>query len=235
MAAGGARAKIIRTGMKARQLPLPLSGGTTALSRENFIAAPANTHALAFIERWPDWTSRFAAIYGPSGSGKTHLATIWAKHAGASFVKALDLTTAFASSAHPLLVVEDVDAAPPTREHDAALFALFEKPGQTLLLTGRAPPPSWPLTLADLSSRFASLLAFPVWTPDDTLLTSLAAKLFEDRQLRVSEQVISRVVARLERTPAAIRDFVAEADAKALAERRPVSERLVLEMLEPAS
>jgi chromosomal replication initiation ATPase DnaA len=75
------------------------------------------------------------------------------------------------------------------------------------------------------------LLGFGLWAPDDALLAALAAKLFADRQLTVPETVIQRMVHGLERSPAAIRDFVARADAQALAEKRPVNLGLIRDLL----
>ena len=76
-------------------------------------------------------------------------------------------------------------------------------------------------------------MAFDLGAPDDGLLARLAAKLFADRQLTVPEPVIRTMIARLDRDPAAIRDFVAQADARALSEKRPVNLALIRELLAP--
>jgi chromosomal replication initiation ATPase DnaA len=55
--------------------------------------------------------------------------------------------------------------------------------------------------------------------------------LFTDRQLAVPDPVIMRILRSVERSPAAIRDFVARADARALAEKRPITAALVTELL----
>jgi chromosomal replication initiation ATPase DnaA len=128
------------------------------------------------------------------------------------------------------LVIENV--APGVLE--APLFALLER-GAPLLLTAQLPPSAWPekmgLTLPDLVSRVRALLAFPLWAPDDALLMGLAVKLFADRQLQVPENVVAHMIRSLERSPAAIRDFVARADAVALAERRPINISLIKDLL----
>ena len=53
------------------------------MTRADFIVAPGNARALAFLDAWPDWPAPAAALFGPSASGKTHLARIWAERAGA--------------------------------------------------------------------------------------------------------------------------------------------------------
>jgi chromosomal replication initiation ATPase DnaA len=85
--------------------------------------------------------------------------------------------------------------------------------------------------MPDLSSRYRALLAFPLWAPDDALLAGLAAKLFADRQLQVPDAVVAHMIRSLERSPGAIRDFVARADQRALSEKRPVNLGLIKELL----
>ena len=213
-----------------RQLPLPLSN-PPALGREDFIAHPANAEALALVDAYPVWPAPATALYGPEGSGKSHLTAIWSAAAGAEIVPAdrLEPHLLVTRSAVPL-AVEDVDSAPPTPARDAVLFALFER-GTPLLLTGRTAPSLWPVQLPDLASRLKAMIAVPLGLADDTLLSHLTFKLFMDRQLVVPEAVVMRMISSLERSPAAIRDFVARVDARALAEHRAVNLALVRALL----
>jgi chromosomal replication initiation ATPase DnaA len=212
------------------QLALPFAVAP-ALGAQDFIAAPCNRQALDFIRRWPDWPARTAALFGPAGCGKTHLATIWQAEAGASRLTMDELQRGLPEAGAPL-ILEDVDRSEPSEARDAALMALFERPGGALLLTGRTPPAEWPVVLADLRSRLAALLGFALWAPDDALLSALIGKHFADRQLSVPAPVIGRIVTQLERTPQAVAEFVGRADQRALAEKRPVTERLIVQLLE---
>ena len=216
----------------AGQLVLPF-GVQPTLKRETFVTAPCNEAALAFVQRWPDWPQKAAALHGPSGAGKSHLAAIWADVSGARVIAAhalkadsLDLPDCGA------FVIEDVDREPPDAPRDYALLSLFDRPGIWLLLTGREAPSQWPVAVADLSSRLGSLVALPVWSPDDTLLSALVRKHFVDRQLDVSGAVVRRILNHVERTPEAVAAFVARADGKALAEKRAVTDRLIAELLD---
>jgi len=193
----------------------------------------ASAPALAFIDSWPNWPVAAAALHGPAGSGKSHLAAIWRAKANARVVSAKDLSGDIAHDFKTPLIVEDVDSADVSPARDAALFGLLEKaqPASAVLLTGHEPPSAWKSTLPDLASRFSALLAFPLWAPDDELLAAIARKLFNDRQLAVPDAVIAKMVTSLERSPAAMRDFVARADERAMSEGRAVNLALLRDML----
>jgi len=201
------------------------------MARADFIAGPGNEAALAFIDSWPDWPVAAAVLHGPPGAGKTHLVSAWRERAHAGIVSASALENIERDKP---LAIEDVDSSAATASRDSILFALIEGAARDrpVLLTGREPPASWPVTLPDLASRFSAILSFALWAPDEGLLADLARKLFADRQLTVPEPVIRRMIVSLERSPGAIRAFVAEADAKALSEGRPVNLSLVRDMLE---
>ncbi len=211
------------------QLILPLATDP-ALGRDDFVVAPGNTAAVAFIDSWPAWSVPAAAFHGPAGCGKSHLAKVWADRAKAEIVDARFLDDRLAARlSADACVIDNVDLADPD-ERDSALFSLFNR-GGAMLLVGRAPPADWPVRLPDLASRFRSLLTFSLWAPDDALLGVLAHKLFSDRQLRVPDSVIERMIVSLERSPASIRDFVHRLDETALAQKRPISLVLLRELL----
>lgn len=210
------------------QIPLPLVT-PAKLGRADFIVGPGNSAAVALVDRWPDWSAPAAALVGPSGSGKSHLAGVWAERAAAEIVEARSLTEAILAQPQPF-VIENVDAAPFAPQAEAALFALLER-GHAMLLTAHEAPTAWTVSLPDLRSRFDALLSFPLWAPDEALLEGLARKLFADRQLSVPDAVITQMIRSLERSPAAVRDFVARADAAALAQKRAVNIGLIRELL----
>jgi chromosomal replication initiation ATPase DnaA len=204
------------------QLVLPLEL-RPARGRADFIVVPGNREAVAFIDSYPGWPAPAAALHGPPASGKSHLAAVWAMRAGARVMAASDLS---GPAPEGPLVVENAERL----ASEAALFALMER-GTPLLLTAEAAPADWRVALPDLVSRLRAMLSFALWAPDDQLLEALAAKLFADRQLQVPKAVITHMIARLERSPLAIRDFVARADARALAEKRPINLGLIRDLL----
>ena len=200
------------------QLVLPLET-RSAFGRADFIVAPGNRKALAFIDSWPSWPAPAAALYGPPASGKSHLAAVWAARSGAVVLEAAQLEGVIPAGP---LVVENVSPG----MAETPLFALLER-GAPLLLTAQAPPADWLFTLPDLKSRANALLAFALWAPDDALLMGLAVKLFADRQVVVPEAVVTHLVRQLERSPSALRDFIARADAAALRDQKPINLQLI--------
>jgi chromosomal replication initiation ATPase DnaA len=82
-----------------------------------------------------------------------------------------------------------------------------------------------------LRSRLLASPAVAVEPPDDALLSAVLVKLFADRQLRVSEDVINYLLLRLERSFAAAQEIVAALDRAALADQRAVTVPLARETL----
>lgn len=207
------------------QLVLPLLS-TPSVARNDFVVGAGNEQAVAWIDSWPNWPVSVAVIHGPSGSGKSHLVSIWQAMSGGHVCSADALEYEHMEGA---IAVEDVDTSPVTEARDRQLFQLIEKasPAAPLLLTGREAPSAWATVLPDLASRFSAALSLPLWKPDDVLLEALTRKLFADRQVAVPDAVVARILQSLERSPQAVRDFVALVDARALSEGRPITLPLV--------
>jgi chromosomal replication initiation ATPase DnaA len=213
------------------QLPLDL-GFRTALGRADFLIAPCNAVAVAWLDRWPEWPGTALALWGPEGSGKTHLVEVWRARSGAAKIEPVALTSARLPQLLGAARAAAIDDAAGTDEE--ALLHLFnllaERQGH-LLLAAREPPARWPLRLADLRSRLLASPAVAVEAPDDALLAGVLVKLFGDRQLRIGEDVIGYLLPRIERSFAAAQDIVAALDRAALAGQRAVSVKLAREIL----
>jgi DnaA regulatory inactivator Hda len=222
-----------------RQLALDLPA-RPALGRAEFYVAAPNRLALAQIDRWPDWPDGKLAVVGPPASGKTHLAHVWAARAAAQIVPAaalpaFDLERVADDSA---VAVEDADTIPAlgleAARAEEALFHLHNRlalGGGTLMVTGAGRPATWRLKLPDLASRLRACVVAELAPPDDALLAAILVKLFSDRQLEVSPEVIDYLLPRIERTFAGAQAVVTRLDRMALARRRQVTVRLAAELL----
>ncbi len=218
--------------MSQYQLPLDL-GHRPLLGGADFLVTDCNAEAAAWLDRWPAWPAPALCLFGPAGAGKTHLAHMFAERTGAVLLaaRALSLGQVPDLAVQPAVVVEDADRG----VLEVALFHLYnacKEAGTRLLLTARLPPARWPLTLPDLRSRLNAAPAVPIRPPDDALMAALLLKLFADRQLKVGQDVLAYALPRLERSFAAIQHFVAQLDALALAERRPITVPLARRVLE---
>jgi chromosomal replication initiation ATPase DnaA len=219
----------------ANQLALDLGLPPPTYAREDFIVAPGNREALAWIDRWPDWPAPALAVGGPPGSGKTHLASIWAARAAAQAIDAsaledksvADLSELAAAS--PAIAVDNADRAP-----ERALFHLYnlmrERRGH-LLLIAAALPAQWSIALPDLASRLRAAPAVALAPPDDELLGSLILKQLADRQLHAGAGVVHYLVSHMERSADSARRIVAALDRRALAEGREIDRRLAADVL----
>ncbi|MAU60570.1 DnaA/Hda family protein [Parvibaculum sp.] len=216
-----------------RQLVLEL-GHRPASGREDFLVAPSNEAAVALIDSWPEWPDRIVALSGPEGSGKTHLAEVWRAASGASSIQAEGLAASDIPSLVGMrsLILEDLSSLEAAEER--ALFHLINlvrSEGASLLITSRKPVARLPLKLPDLVSRLRAIPQAVLGEPDDALLAGILVKLFDDRQIRVSPQVVSYLASRIERSIAAARSIVEELDRASLSGKRPVTVPLAAEIL----
>lgn len=203
----------------------------------DFLIAPCNGDAVAWIERWPDWPTPALALVGPPGAGKSHLATIFAARADAVTIAPealMDLDPIQALDAARVAVVDGAEDVVADRGAAEGLFHLYNRLtaiGGHLLVTGRSAPARWRMSLPDLASRLTTATVAEIAAPDDALLMSILAKLFADRQLRPAAEVIRYILARAERSPAVLAAIVGALDRRALAGGRAVTVALAAETL----
>ncbi|NQU57542.1 MAG: DNA replication protein [Rhodospirillales bacterium] len=212
-----------------------------ALGGEDFLVAPCNGDAVAWIDRWPDWPSPALFLHGPAGCGKSHLAQVFlAKTQGVTItleeLMEKDPPTLLAGAGACLL--DDLDQAFMEKDHgglEIALLHLYNtvrEAGTTMMMTGKTPPSRWPLQLADLSSRLKTASVAEIGSPDDALLAAVLVKQFADRQLKIDADVVAFVQLRIERSFGAIGRLVEAADRMALAEKRKITVPLVAQVLQ---
>ena len=177
-------------------------------SLDNFFVADNNREAYDYItqENWPNYAVN---IYGPEGSGKTFLSKF-----------ADDNVT----------TIEDI-----TNDYDEEkLFHLLnsvkENSGR-ILLTSEQPLSEINFKLADLKSRLAAILSIKIDRPDNEFFYHLLMRYFAAKQVKVSDDVISYLITRLERSFEAARDVVNKIDRLSLEQKRNITVPLVKQIL----
>lgn len=215
----------------SRQLPLALPH-RPALDRQEFLVAPCNQAAVAWIDGWPNWPGPCLVLAGPKGSGKTHLAAVWRARSGARVIGAdgldrPDLALGDAKSA----LLEDASAALP-QEGLLHLFNLLKERGGHLLITAEEAPSRWGLTLKDLSSRLQGSALAVIGAPDDDLLSAVLLKQMADRQIMPSPEAVAYLTARMERSFAAVQAIAEALDRASLAQKRAVTLALARQVLD---
>lgn len=222
---------------KPEQLPFDLSP-RPAHEREDFWVSASNRDAVAWLDKWPDWPAPVLLITGPPASGKTHLLQVWKKEAAAKEIflpqlaaETLNRTIGDAKE----IMIDNATPVAGDPEQEKALFHLYnllrERDGH-LLMTAEKPVREWPIRLPDLKSRLQAAPTVAVGSPDDELMAVVLTKLFSDRQIFVSQEVVQFILPRLERSFLAMRQIVDKIDHRALAEKRPVTIPLVRDVLQ---
>jgi chromosomal replication initiation ATPase DnaA len=208
------------------QLTLPFARAPEYRA-DDFIAAPSNAEARAFLADSGAWPDGRLALVGAQGAGKTHLLHLWA---GAGEVWSGPFLRSLPVFSARRIALDDADACP----DEAALLHLLNharETGTLLLLAGRTPPARWPVALPDLASRLRAVVAVAIGAAEDELLAALLARLFAERQLAVSAAIQDFLLTRLPRSPAALREAAARLDRRALALGGRITRALAAEVV----
>tara|TARA_R110002124_G_scaffold64985_2_gene178028 strand:+ start:862274 stop:862972 length:699 start_codon:yes stop_codon:yes gene_type:complete len=218
------------------QIPLDLPH-RTAYGRDDFLIAPNNQDAAAWVDRWPEWPAPALILYGPAACGKTHLSAVWAQKSEAALLTPEDFIKKDAEEISQIaqhIAISHADLMIGDRACEEKLFHLyniFKETGRSVLLTSRAPASALNFEVPDLASRLRAAPSIAIDAPDDTLLTAVLLKLFRDRQVTINDEVIHYILPRMQRSFSAARDLVNQADKRALAEKRNITIPLIRDIL----
>jgi len=212
-------------------------GHRHAYGREDFWVSDSNREAIAWLDKWPDWSAPALVIFGSPASGKTHLLQVWKKEAEAKEILPQDLVTEtinrMIGESHAVMI-DDMSQVMSEKDKEEALFHLYnlmQERGGHLLMTAPLSVREWPILLPDLKSRLLAVPSVAIEPPDDDLMAVVLTKLFSDRQIFVSPDVVQFILPRIERSFLTICNMVEKIDRKALSEKRSVTIPLVREIL----
>ncbi len=193
----------------SKQIPLDLQP-IPDLGAQSFHYASSNDEARRALER-SDWANNILALVGPSGCGKSHLGHIWAKRNNAVALDNLEEFNPKAGWRGRALWVDEAANA-----DEFTLFTLINMAItgeiEALLLTDIEPPANWTVQIPDLHSRLRNVQIARIEEPDDNLLTGIISKIFKDRGLKVSDNLVSYILNNTERSVDAVRRLIIELD-----------------------
>ena len=208
---------------------------------EDFLISECNRQAVHIMESWPNWPYFAICIFGPSGCGKTHLAHIFAdiiaSHAPSPYkIPTIEASKLKMSDAHNLfeksryIIIENLENI----KNQEALFHIYNTYrdlGGNILFTSQEAPARLHLSLPDLRSRMNIVPAIEITTPDDELLSALLLKLFTDRQIMPTPDIINYTISNMERSFTFARDLIAEIDYLSLARKRAININIIKDAL----
>lgn len=211
------------------------------LGREDFMVSKCNIDAVKMLDNWPNWPFFSICIYGPEGSGKTHLANVFSNSVSIKTsypykiptIRAKDITNEVMSLfvQHNCLIIEDLHELQ-NYESMFHIYNHYRDHGGYILFTSKTAPARLNIPLKDLASRLNIVPAVELKEPDDELLNALIVKLFSDRQVNVSPEIIAYMTKNMQRSFAFLRKFVIEIDNISLSQKRAISIPIVKEALE---
>lgn len=224
-----------------KQLPLEFSPHNS-MGREDFMVSDCNRQAFNMIDAWPNWISGGLFVYGPQGCGKSHLAHLFADKVGqysqgkqsVAIVSAEQINMRNVkriAEENSVIVVEDVFP----RHNDEALFHLFNmfnEQGKYMLWTAESAANHLHFALPDLQTRLNMLPSVVIDEPDDMMLQMLIAKLFNDRQIIIGQDILNYILNNARRSFAYIIDLVKEIDEISLAYQSAVNYNIVKRAME---
>jgi chromosomal replication initiation ATPase DnaA len=214
----------------SRQIPLDLSF-RPSYGRDSLIIAPCNETAVAWIDRWPDWSGYpLLTLFGPPASGKHHLAHLWAQRAQAKFITIEEFCT------KPLgdfvthnsnIVLERADFLIGDAEQEEKIFHLYNRAQQEtffIFLTMQTHPGR--LSYAHgghLASRLQAAPHVEITAPDEQTLAAVMIKLCADQQLEITPEMVFYALDRMERSFLAVKELVEALDKQSLADKRKIT------------
>ena len=195
----------------------------TKMSSSDFMVSACNKEAFSYINSWPNWSESGFVIYGPKGCGKTHLAHLFAEKVNDGRIKNLQIPLYESKqikmnniekicNSSDVIIIENLEKNV-DQEALFHLFNSFNKKGKYMLWTSEIAP-----------ARLKE--------PDDMMLRALIVKLFNDRQIMISPEILEYIINNTERSFSYVENLVKEIDEISLAYKSTVNYKIVKEALE---
>lgn len=209
-------------------------------SLASWVVAPCNEAAYRWVLAASGASShepQMAYVWGTSGTGKTHLAHIFARAAQGVYATPESLIRQWGTSARKgvdavsadVWVLDALESGEEAWLFDA--FNLLKERGCSVLWLSRHDPTFWQESLADLASRFQSLPRFQLSHPDDDTARRLFTKWLHDDGVRIADNALTYLLARIPRDIETLRLWVRLLDEASTLHHRSLTLAFVREVL----
>lgn len=178
----------------------------SAASIDGILVGSSNEMAVRHIQNAGKWTTPVAVLIGPAGSGKSLLASMFAE-SGAG------------------MAIDDLCGAEETTVFHA--WNRTQSGTGRLLVTARSQDEIAAVRLADLRTRLSSAPTLVIGEPDLCLAAALIERLLAARGYAPTPQMAAYASERIVRTYSAIHALIDAIDARAAAEGRMLTVRLM--------
>ncbi len=179
--------------MLQQALDLPI---TSRYGFKTFISCSGNLNALEFSRRLavPDAREKLLYLYGPSGSGKTHLLHAIGQQLSEADYRVLSCCNLIMplEGNNGILLIDDLEKLPDSPELRNGIWEAFNQyynSGKPIAMAGRLPPKELPNIDDHLISRLLWGLVAYLDVSDDNSRRMLIAKLAQDRQVILPDDV----------------------------------------------
>ncbi|MEM7359006.1 MAG: DnaA regulatory inactivator Hda [Pseudomonadota bacterium] len=218
----------------AGQIPLPLNLGDKA-TFENFWVGHNTELVQAIHSSVQTSEPRLIYFYGPGSAGKSHLLFAAMKLAREEIVNTSYLSLSDAKVTPDLLAVvdvahlvcvDDLQSWGGDRDRERALFTLFEQVrhhGGQLLLTATNPPEKCGFGLADLVSRLASGLVYPLRALTEEQQFEALKMRARNRGLSIADDAVKYLLSRASRDTGELFRLLDDIDRASLIEKRKIT------------
>lgn len=211
-------------------------GDDVSLNRDDFIVSETNKDAIAWIDSWPNWPVNVPGlnIFGAPSSGKSHLANIWRSKSNALSIENPSLDIIGMRDllvGHKNILIDNFDNSW-KEEPLLHLYNLVQEIGGSFIIISEQPVSQMDIKLRDLASRVSTMSTVELKLPDDEIIKGVMRKLFKDRQIDVSNDVVNYLCRRMERSFKEVGRLVDRLDKISLSEKNTINLSLARRILQ---
>ncbi len=200
--------------------------------KNNFYVTKSNFLAYEILNKWPRWEKNILNIHGEKYSGKTHLANIFKKKSKTKYILGNELNDEIFKELklYESLILENFNNKIPERIL-YSFFNFIDQSNKYLLITSESAINEYKFELNDLNSRAKNCLFAKLEIPDDELIFAIIIKNFSDKQIIIEKKLIEFIIKRIDRSYRKIYDFIYKLDELSLKKKKPITLKIIKEIL----